>query len=267
MQIYKSAILTHGGSASNPKNSDGTLSAAQLGMNVLKKGRSPLDAVVNAVRHLEDDPRFNAGFGSQIRADGRTVQMDASCMTSTGGFGAVACVEGILNPIDIAKGILIDSQNILLVGDGALSFANNQKIPLIQIDKKSTLHAENVPCCDTVGAIAFDGKTFAAALSSGGIKNSRIGRVGDVPLPGCGLYCGSLGAVACTGDGEFIALRLLAKEIYSWLIQNVSPAKAATKALGLFDSFVDIGVIILTKDEFASNSRHGMAWSKLTRIE
>jgi beta-aspartyl-peptidase (threonine type) len=118
-----------------------------------------------------------------------------------------------------------------------------------------------------VGAVAFDGTTFAAALSSGGLEKSAMGRVGDVPLPGCGLFCGESGAVACTGDGEFIALKLLAKEVYTWLENNMSPEQAAKKAITLFDQSVDIGLIILTRNRFASNARNGMAWSHIAENE
>jgi beta-aspartyl-peptidase (threonine type) len=270
MKSYKRAILTHGGSASDPNHSDGPYIAAQKGMHFLKNGKTPIEAVVKAVRSLEKDPRFNAGCGSQIRSDGKTIQMDASCMMSSGEFGAVACVQGIQNPIDIAHEILLNSSHILLIGDGACVFAKDQNInvipQIISTEDKPFLKLES-RSCDTVGAVAFDGKTYAAALSSGGLKNSPIGRVGDVPLPGCGLYCGPLGAIACTGDGEFIALRILAKEIYDLLGQNISPTEAAKKAMELFDDSVDIGLIILTKNEFASNSRHGMAWSQITERE
>lgn len=87
--------------------------------------------------------------------------------------------------------------------------------------------------------------------------------MGDVPLPGCGLFCGPFGAVACTGDGEFIALKVLAKEVYGWLENKMSPDEASMKILTLFDVSVDVGVIILTETEFAANSRNGMAWSQL----
>ena len=91
--------------------------------------------------------------------------------------------------------------------------------------------------------------------------------MGDVPLPGCGLFCGPAGAVACTGDGEFIARKILAKEVYTWLEKKMSPTEAAQKAMSLFDDSVDVGLIILTKSEFASNARNGMAWSQLTEIK
>ena len=46
---------------------------------------------------LENDPRFNAGTGSAVREGGKTVQMDASCMESTGQFGAVAAISRVKN--------------------------------------------------------------------------------------------------------------------------------------------------------------------------
>ncbi len=265
MQTFQRAILTHGGSASDPQNFDGPQSAAKTGMALMKNGQSALSAVVCAVRHLEDDPRFNAGIGSQLRADGCTIQQDASCMTSNGQFGAVAGIEGIQNPVDLARGVLLFSPHILLVGDGARFFAVEQNIPIMRINGPDVKKA-GAASCDTVGSVAFDGTTFAAALSSGGLEKAALGRVGDVPLPGCGLFCGPAGAVACTGDGEFIALKLLAREVYGWLEQKMSADQAAQKAMTLFDSSVDVGLIILTREEFGSNARNGMAWSSLTEM-
>ncbi|SDU05838.1 isoaspartyl peptidase/L-asparaginase [Desulfobacula phenolica] len=265
MSIFQRAILTHGGAGSDPQNFDGPKTAAKIGMDLMANGQTALNAVVQAVRYLEDDPRFNAGIGSQIRADNTTIQLDASCMTSIGKFGAVACVEGIQNPVDLALGVLMHSPHFLIVGDGAKAFADENNIPMIpmgDMDRSISLPSS----CDTVGAIAFDGTIFAAALSSGGLEKAAIGRVGDVPLPGCGLFCGPSGAVACTGDGESIALKILAKEVYGWLENNISPKKAALKAMGLFDDRVDIGLIILTQTQFALNSRNGMACSHLMEI-
>jgi len=270
VHVFQRAILTHGGAGSDPQDSDGPKSAAKVGMDLMGNGKSALNAVVHAVRYLEDDPRFNAGIGSQLRADDRTIQLDASCMMSNGKFGAVACVEGIQNPIDLAQGVLFHSPYILIVGEGARIFAEEQNIPVIHLSgsgERKTHKNDGLPSCDTVGAVAFDGTTFAAALSSGGLKKAAIGRVGDVPLPGCGLFCGPVGAVACTGDGEYIALKILAREVYGWIERNMSPSEAAQKTMTMFDNSVDVGLIILTKNEFASNARNGMAWSHLTEIK
>jgi len=46
----------------------------------------------------------------------------------------------------------------------------------------------------------------------------------------------------------------------------LSPSEAAQRAMTLFDDSIDVGLIILTKTEFASNARNGMAWSHLTEI-
>ena len=264
---FQRAILTHGGAGADPKHADGTLAAAEAGMEIMVNGQSALDASVHAVRCLEDDPRFNAGNGSRLRADGRTMQMDASCMRSDGAFGAVAAVKGIGNPIDIAQAVLLHSPHILIAGEGATRFARERNIAvrLLETADDSEMDASGqAPSCDTVGAVAFDGKSFAAALSTGGLSGSAIGRVGDVPLPGCGLYCGPAGAVACTGDGEFIALKILAREVYGWLEQKMSPGDAVQKALTLFADDVDIGLIVATGSECAADARSEMPWSCLT---
>jgi len=263
---YLRAILTHGGAGTDPQHSDGTLAAAELGMASMGNGRSVLDAVVVAVRHLEDDPRFNAGTGASLRADGCTIQMDASCMTSDGAFGAVAIVENIRNPIDIAHAVLLHSSHILIAGDGARRFAREHDVPvrlLDEADEQASRRDGDSPSGDTVGAVAFDGTSFAAALSTGGPKGAALGRLGDVPLPGCGLYCGPAGAIACTGDGESIALRMLAREVYGWLERRMHPREAVDKTLHLFDDSVDVGLLVVTKTDCASGSRRGMACSQL----
>ena len=261
---FKYAVITHGGAGSNPNDSDGPNVAALKSMELLKNGSSALEASVIAVKILEDDPRFNAGVGSKLRKDGHTVQFDAACMTSEGQFGAVACVENIKNPIELAQEVLFNSSHILLGGSGAFDFAKERNIPLLDSVVVND-HQENPLKCDTVGALTFDGKHFSASLSSGGLGNSSVGRIGDVPLPGCGLFCGSVGAVACTGDGEFIALKVFAKEVYSWLVGGMGPSAAAIKAISLVEGTVDIGIIILTKEDFSAESRNGMAWSQITK--
>jgi len=256
---FKRAILTHGGAGSSSKDFDGPKSAALLGLDLLKTSNDSLEAVVSAVKFLENDPRFNAGLGSQLRADGKTIQLDASCMNSQELFGAVACVEGYQNPIEIANKIARHSPHLLLIGDGIPNFIKAHNMDLKPLPTLKT-QPTSKSSCDTVGAVAFDGETFSAGLSSGGLKGASIGRVGDVPLLGCGLFCGSMGAVACTGDGEDIALKVLAKTVYGWLENKMPPSEAATKALSLFAQSVDVGLIILTKNDFAAISRNDMAW-------
>src|SRR5262245_41036419 len=116
------AILTHGGAASPPTNSDGCAEAASRARAVLEQGGDALAAAVEATRALEDDARFNAGTGSNLRRDGRTIEMDAAVMTSEGRFGAVGCIQAVKNPILVALRVM-ETPHLFLVGDGATAFA------------------------------------------------------------------------------------------------------------------------------------------------
>ena len=281
-------VVCHGGSASNPAHEDGPRLACLAGLEVIARHESALDAVIAATQLLEDDERFNAGTGSNLRLDGTTIQMDASCMTSTDDFAAVAAIERVRNPIAVAKRLL-DTPHVLLVGDGATKFARRcgfddydpttsgakerfrqvmavtdslgewsradlERAWNFEISLRETLGS------DTVGSIAWDGQTFACGLSSGGTTTVLRGRVGDVPLVGCGLYAGKSGAIATTGDGEYIAKSLLAYRAYVELKKSQSPEQAVDWALSELAESVDVGIIVVNHTGFAGGSRHGMAW-------
>lgn len=281
-------VVCHAGSASNPAHSDGPQRACRAGLEIIARQKGALDAAIAATQWLEDDERFNAGTGSNLRFDGTTIQMDASCMTSNGDFAAVAAIERVRNPIAVAKR-LFDTPHILLVGDGATAFA--RRCGFRDYDPTTTMakerfrqvievtdglgewsHSElegawnfetplrEVLGGDTVGCVAWDGKTFAGALSSGGTTTVLRGRVGDVPLPGCGLYAGEHGAIAATGDGEYIARSLLAYRAYAELEGGRSPEQIVAWALSRHPPSVDIGIIVVNQTGFAGGARHGMAW-------
>ena len=58
------------------------------------------------------------------------------------------------------------------------------------------------------------------------------GRIGDSPLPGCGLYAdNSSGAVSCTGKGESIIRVALAAGICERLARGHAPGRAARDML------------------------------------
>ena len=261
----------------------------------MRNGSKPLDAAVEAVIILEDDPRFNAGTGSNLRFDGKTIEMDAACMDSGGRFGGVAAVRRVKNPIRVARAVLRTPHN-LLVGDGANRFARalglpehdpwtpraQEKFDLLQkalretgnppsewgIDFKELRQLWNyevdlnavVGSQDTVGAVVSDGSHYAAALSTGGTISTLLGRVGDVPLPGCGLHAGPRGAVACTGDGDRLTRVMLASRVYQMLEQGIHPKDCIRDAIGLLSPDVDVGLIIVSGDAYAGGSNRDMAW-------
>ena len=64
-----------------------------------------------------------AGTGANIRLDGKTLQMDASLMTSEGRFAAVGVIERVKNPIRVVRGVL-DTPHLFRAGEGATRFAH-----------------------------------------------------------------------------------------------------------------------------------------------
>ncbi|MFO7654043.1 MAG: isoaspartyl peptidase/L-asparaginase [Candidatus Krumholzibacteriia bacterium] len=118
-------VVTHGGVGSPPDWSPACQDAADRGAAA---GGSALDMATAAVVVMEDEPRFNAGTGANIRLDGRTIQMDAAVMTSDGDFGAVAVIERVQNPVLVARAVK-ETPHLLLAGEGATRFAHRRGFP------------------------------------------------------------------------------------------------------------------------------------------
>lgn len=276
------AIVTHGGAGADPAHSDGTERAVEVGATILNNRGSALDAVLAAVAHLEDDPRFNAGTGSNIRLDGESLEMDAAVMTSDGRSGAVANLRDVKNPVHVAAAVREKTPHLLIAGEGALSFARKIGVPpydprtpealakLAAVRKKLIETRGRVPgedeywrwkdielrdvwnfardldgsLGDTVGAVARDETgAFAAAVSTGGTLLTLRGRIGDTPLIGCGLYAGPAGAVVCTGEGEEIVKRQLALRVYDTIASGVDSTHACRDAIDKVPKHIGVGVI------------------------
>jgi beta-aspartyl-peptidase (threonine type) len=191
--------------------------ALMAGRDVLAVGGSALDAVTQAVVALEDDPLFNAGRGSVFTAVG-TQEMDASVMDGRDRrAGAVAGIFGPRNPVLAARTVMEHSPHVLLIGEGALAFCREQRVPFVEpgyfsteerlrelreaLEKRRRDAAEE----GTVGAVARDRDgNLAAATSTGGMTGKTPGRVGDSPIIGAGTYADNATcAVSATGHGEF----------------------------------------------------------------
>jgi beta-aspartyl-peptidase (threonine type) len=98
------------------------------GHAALSSGGSATDAVVEAIRVMEDSPLFNAGRGSNLDSDGR-VTMDASIMRGEDqGAGAVAGVTDVRSPIHLARMVMERCPHVFLMGSGAEAFARAQGI-------------------------------------------------------------------------------------------------------------------------------------------
>ena len=105
--------------------------ALDAGYAVLEKGGASLDAVVAAVKILEDSPLFNAGKGAVFSHAGIN-ELDAAIMDgATQKAGAVAGVRHVRNPIELARMVMERTPHVLLAGEGAEEFALEQGVELV----------------------------------------------------------------------------------------------------------------------------------------
>jgi isoaspartyl peptidase/L-asparaginase-like protein (Ntn-hydrolase superfamily) len=298
---WTAAAIAHGGAGTPPKESDGCRKAVDEALAALARGDDPLDAAAAGVVVMEDDARFNAGTGSRVRIDGKTVQMDASLMDSNGKFGAVAVIEDVKNPIRVARAV-INTPHLLMAGDGATRFArtlgmdpydpatDEMREATKRLQEKLIARDPSLPRrwqnfdwrqswnfertiadaglsegelgSDTVGvAVRTTDGRFAVALSTGGTAITLRGRVGDVPIYGAGMFAGSYGAVAATGSGERIIEKSVGRTVHQALAEGATPKEAAEHAVRGIAGKGSIGLIVLGPESFAAAAATPMAWA------
>ncbi|KAM3838266.1 N(4)-(Beta-N-acetylglucosaminyl)-L-asparaginase [Diretmus argenteus] len=183
-------------------------------------GRHATDAVEEALAEVESDPetgRHIVGRGGFPNSEG-VLECDAAIMEGDAGrFGAVAALQGVASPVRVARRVMDRSPHSLLVGEGAAAFAKQQGFTVESNASMLTTHSteayqeylekqQRVSGHDTLGLIAMDNMgNITVGVSTSGAPFKSPGRVGDSPLPGCGLYAENMvGAAAATGDGDKI---------------------------------------------------------------
>ncbi len=216
--------------------------ALEAGYQVLDEGGASLDAVVAALRIMEESPLFNAGKGAVFTSEG-TVELDASIMDGrTRNAGAVSGVKEVRSPITLARLVMEQSPHVMLTGPGAEAFAREHDIEMVSNDffyterrrrqLERAQQRENAPSggdallldedreadhhqYGTVGAVALDqAGNLAAGTSTGGMTNKRFGRVGDSPIIGAGTYADNVTcAVSATGHGEYFIRGVVAYDV------------------------------------------------------
>lgn len=195
-------------------------------------GRPVVEAVVEGVRLVEDDPTdHTVGLGGLPNEDG-VVELDASVMDGKSALaGAVASIRNIKNPASVALRVLRYSDHCLLVGEGALRFARahgfkeenllTDEAREIWLDWKAHLSGKDdwFPVEDgklSPGAREYKRSTgtinccgidrngdLAGTTTTSGLAFKIPGRVGDSPIIGAGLYVDNdYGAAGSTGRGE-----------------------------------------------------------------
>ena len=197
----KPALIVHGGAWDIPDEAvdsckSGCQRALAAGWSILSKGGHALDAIEAAVVVLEDDPVFDAGYGSHLTLEGR-VECDVIVMNgATLRAGAASTLHRVKNPIRVARAILERCPHMMLVGEGAERFAKERGIALCnpgdliseaerdawrkcKEDKHAAEHHRGHEQ-GTVGAVAIDreGNLFAATSTGGLILLDREGNPG-----------------------------------------------------------------------------------------
>jgi N4-(beta-N-acetylglucosaminyl)-L-asparaginase len=221
------AIVRRGAGHPAAVGSSNGLRAVNRAMELVLRGTDTLDAAVEGVKIQELDPADNSvGYGGLPNEDG-IVQLDASCMHGpTRRAGAVAALEGIKTPSEIARLVLKYTDHIMLVGEGAKRFALSygfKEEDLLTPESRQLWLAWranrgpdddwlNVPedeqmVARPTGTINLDVVNAKGEISSvtttSGLAWKIPGRAGDSPIIGAGQYTDNdVGAAGSTGRGE-----------------------------------------------------------------
>jgi beta-aspartyl-peptidase (threonine type) len=293
-------IVAHGGAGAwqperRQSGLEGVKTAAKKGFEILDRGESAVDAVIEAVAVMEDDAAFNAGYGSSLNIEKR-VEMEASIMNGkTLQAGAVGLLKDIRNPVRLAKIVMEKTDHVFVVGEGAEKLARifnlERRDPITELrlkyyeqQKKALLDGKSeLPRLadlvkthpdlfelETVGAVALDKEgNVAAATSTGGFPLKLPGRIGDSPLIGCGTYADNqAGACSATGVGELAIRLVLSKTTCNYMENGKTAQEAVESAIKLVNkrirsSYNRMGLIAvdLHGGIGAAHSSPNMCWA------
>jgi N4-(beta-N-acetylglucosaminyl)-L-asparaginase len=232
-------------------------------------GGAPLDAAVATCKVAEADPNdTSVGLGGIPNEDG-VVQLDAACMDGrTHNSGAVAALENILHPIEVARLVMERTDHCQIFGAGAYRFAREHGFAHVELLTESTRQLwlrwkENLsdqddrlpPPAPAEGTAAEETRTsslprrferhgtihcsvlardghVACATSTSGLGFKIPGRVGDSAIVGAGLYCDDeAGSAGSTGRGEASILACASAMIVELLRAGRAPKDAGLEVL------------------------------------
>ncbi len=218
------------------------LAAVKRAQELLARGTPPLEACVEGVTLIEDDPEeTSVGYGGIPNEDG-VVELDAAVMDGRTHRGAgVAALRSVRHPSRVALMLMEQTGRVLVVGEGALAYARanglqeedllSDKARRIWLHWKRTRsqfddwRAPSAEAVDpdvkawfdahfrgpaghgkvgTVHVGAMDARgDFACCTSTSGHAFKLPGRVGDSPILGAGLYADNdVGTCGSIGHGE-----------------------------------------------------------------
>lgn len=249
---------------------NGLVAAAKV-RELLLAGVPPLEACVEGVTLVEDDPEeHSVGYGGIPNEEG-VVELDAGVMDGRTHRGAgVAALRNVRHPSRVAKLLMEQTNRVLLVGEGALKFAKAngfvEEILLTDKARRIWLHWKRIrsqiddwrapPAASVdpdvkawfdrhfggpaghakvgtvhVAALADTGDV-ACVTSTSGHAFKLPGRVGDSPILGAGLFADN-GAGTCgsLGHGEVNLENLSSFAAVELMRAGQSPEQAGLEIL------------------------------------
>lgn len=276
------AVIVHGGAGGwrGLHSEEEVIDAVRRAVEAALGAASAFDAVVEAIRVMEDSGVLNAGLGSVVNYEGE-VEMDAGLMTGDMRVaGGVAAVRYPRNPIILAAWVARSLPHVLLAGPAADKLAERLGLPRHPGPRENVLrrwrelrkladegrldalpaHAAAIARLyggDTVGAAAvWPGGAAAAGTSTGGLMMKYPGRVGDSPIPGAGFYAeDDVGACAATGIGETIMLTRPCVHAVALLREGVPVVAAAEAAVARHTRLMgsdSLGIVLVSADGYAA---------------
>jgi len=287
-------VIAHGGAGGVPDDPDARQAVLDRAAETGAAAATPLDAVESTVRTLESSPRFNAGVGGAVQSDGvvRTDAGVMTSDRAVGAACSMPGVEHAVTVARVVAEetphVLVAGEHAV---DLAADFGIETDLDLLTPEARDAFAAADPPDGgprehlrwlasrfgtrddgaggggdgngrdgagprdhDTVGAVATDGDSFAAATSTGGRSFALAGRVGDVPQIGSGFYCGPAGGASATGAGEDIARVTLARRAVGHLEAGADAATAADRAVAELGELTGAGAGVIVLDDDGGGS-------------
>ena len=229
--------------------------ANAAGWAARQAGGSALDMVEAGGRVAEaDESNSSVGLGGLPDRDGR-VTLDACVMTWAGDIGAVCALEDVVHAVSVARAVMEKTPHVMLVGEGARTFAVNQGFPtqnlltpraeaawrewLKTADYAPRINSENADWNggaanhDTIGLLAIDAAhRMAGACTTSGMAYKMRGRVGDSPIVGAGLYVDDeVGGATATGVGEDVVRVAGAHAVVEAMRAGLDPTAACRRVI------------------------------------
>lgn len=244
------------------------LRAVERAVQLINGGSDALDAVVEGVGIVEADPDdMTVGYGGLPNEEG-IVELDACCMHGpTHKAGAVASLQNIMHPAQVALRVLRRTDHVLIVGEGARKFAkahgfkeenllteqareawlrwkenlnpdddwlNDFQHVDREKDQAAVLERGGIPFTwGTIHCAAVDANgDLGSCTTTSGLSYKIPGRVGDSPIIGAGNFCdNAVGAAGATGRGESLIQSCGAFQIVRSMEDGLDPTEACLKLL------------------------------------